>query len=111
LAHPIINVIFNYNENNMGRGRPKTILTEENMRPDKFERIYLDEDGTKQIWKYDITKNATGPYETTIEYPKGTKSFEQIQELLPKTKRKYINPNNGKIVSYQRAKELGILEL
>jgi hypothetical protein len=93
----------------MSRGRPKTILTEVKPQSDKFERVYIDEDGTKQIWKYDLTKSKYNPYETTIEYPKGTKSFEQVQELLPKTKRKYIHPDNGKVINYQRAKELRIV--
>lgn len=93
----------------MSRGRPKTVLTEPIIQLDKFERVYIDEDGTKQVWKYDLTKSKYNPYETTIEYPKGTKSFEQVQELLPKTKRKYIHPDNGKVINYQRAKELGIV--
>jgi hypothetical protein len=93
----------------MSRGRPKTILIEPIIQSDKFERVYIDVDGTKQVWKYDLTKSKYNPYETTIEYPKGTKSFEQVQELLPKTKRKYIHSGNGKIINYQRAKELGIV--
>ena len=90
------------------RGRPKTILTEENIMPSKFERVYKNSDGSKEIWKYDMSKNPNGPYETNIEYPKGTLTFEQIQEQLPKTKRRYLNEINGKYVNYLRAKQLGI---
>ena len=74
----------------------------------KWERTYNNEDGSIQIWKFDMKKNQNGPYEITIEYPKGTKTFEQLQEALPKTKRKYYNPNTGKYVNYLRAKQLGI---
>ena len=75
----------------------------------KFERHYVDEDGSVEVWKYDIRKNPNGPYETAMEYPKGTKTFEQMQELLPKIKRRYLNPETGKDVAYSRAKELGII--
>ena len=76
----------------------------------KFERRYVGEDGLIEVWKYDVRKNSNGPYETTIEYPKGTKTFEQIQEALPKTKRRYLNPETGKDVAYTRAKELGLIK-
>lgn len=76
----------------------------------KFERRYVGEDGSIEVWKYDVRKNSNGPYETTIEYPKGTKTFEQIQEALPKTKRRYLNPETGKDVAYTRAKELGLIK-
>jgi hypothetical protein len=60
------------------------------------------------VWWF-IRKNPNGPYETIMEYPKGTKTFEQMQELLPKTRRRYLNPETGKDVAYTRAKELGLV--
>ena len=75
----------------------------------KFERRYVGEDGSVEVWKFDTRKNTNGPYETTMEYPKGIKTFEQIQEALPKTKRRYLNPETGKDVAYSRAKELGLI--
>lgn len=92
------------------RGRPKkqTEIEVVVVNTTKFERHYTNEDGSVQIWKYDLKKNPNGPYETTLEYPKGTKTFEQLQSELPKTKRKYLNPKNGKYVNYLRAKQLGI---
>ena len=36
----------------------------------KFERVYEDED-TISIWKYDLTKSTTGPFEVEIKYKKG----------------------------------------
>ena len=43
-----------------------------------------------------------------MEYPKGTKTFEQIQEALPKTKRRYLNPETGKEIGWLRYKQLGL---
>lgn len=93
----------------MKRGRPKQILTTW-VPQTKFERVYNNEDGSKQVWKYDLDKNKNGPIETTIEYPKGTVTYEQLQDALPKTKRKYLNPKNGRYVAYFRAKELGLVK-
>jgi hypothetical protein len=39
-------------------------------KPTKFERVYEDED-TISIWKYDLTKSTTGPFEVEIKYKKG----------------------------------------
>jgi hypothetical protein len=33
-----------------------------------------------------------------------------VEDKLPKTKRRYINPKTGKEVAYSRAKELGIIK-
>ncbi len=53
-----------------------------------------------------------GPYKVTIDYPKDYTSLEEDRKLknkkTPKTKRRFINPETGKEVSYQRAKALGI---
>jgi hypothetical protein len=94
----------------MSRGRPKKQVQSEVVTTnlDKYERRYINEDGSIDIWKFDIKKSINGPYETITEYPKGTKTFEQLQSELPKTKRKYLNTKNGKYVNYFRAKQLGI---
>jgi hypothetical protein len=39
-------------------------------KPTKFERVYEDED-TISIWKYDLTKSTTGPFEVEIKYKRG----------------------------------------
>jgi hypothetical protein len=96
------------------RGRPSKQETEAAVAEalalsTKFERRYVGEDGSVEVWKFDTRKNTNGPYETTMEYPKGTKTFEQMQELLPKTRRRYLNPETGKDVAYTRAKELGLV--
>lgn len=97
------------------RGRPSKIQVEAAAAEAlaisiKFERTFKNEDGSIDVWKYDMNKNPNGPYETTTSYPKGTKTFEQMQEALPKTKRRYLNPLTGKEVAYTRAKELGLIK-
>ena len=86
------------------RGRPveikKPIL--------KYTQIFEDEDGGKQIWKYDKTKNPSGPLSVEIKYPKGYKTFAEEQEEIPATKRKYCT-EQGNWVGYQRAKALGLI--
>jgi hypothetical protein len=39
-------------------------------KPTKFERVYEDED-TISIWKYDLAKSTTGPFEVEIKYKRG----------------------------------------
>jgi len=34
---------------------------------------------------------------------------DETSESIPKSKRKYLNPANGKLVGYQRAKKLGLV--
>ncbi len=52
--------------------------------------------------------------EVTIEHPEGHLSAAEEQnklnKKLPKTKQRFINPKTGKEISYQRAKELGIIK-
>jgi hypothetical protein len=91
--------------------RPKEIITQE--KPTKFTREYINEDGVRDIWKYDLNKFPYGPIETEYVYPKGSKHRDQILEeennKLPLYKRRYNNLATGKMVGYQRAKELGLI--
>lgn len=84
-----------------------------NEKPTKFKRNYKNDDGTTEIWNYDLEKFPSGPIEVTIDYPKDYKSsvdeLEESQKNLPITKQKFLNPANGKLVGYQRAKSLGII--
>lgn len=79
----------------------------------KFERNYINSDGTTEVWRYDLNKFKNGPIEVTINYPKGYKSpletFSEEQKDLPITKQKFLNPTNGKLVGYTRAKNLGLI--
>jgi hypothetical protein len=79
----------------------------------KFTREFLDKDGVKSVWSYDLDKFPNGPVSVEITYPKGSKHRDQILEeenaKLPLTKRKFWNKDTGKEVSYQRAKQLGLI--
>ena len=74
----------------------------------KYTQVFEDEDSGKQIWIYDKTKNPFGPISVEIKYPKDYKTFDEEQEQLPATKRKYCT-EKGNWVGYQRAKALGII--
>lgn len=87
-------------------GRPAETKVED--QPRQFTRVHQDLDGYKQIWHFDLDKSPNGPMMVEIFYPDGYFEDEK-EENLPKTKRKYLNPANGKMVAYQRAKELGII--
>lgn len=93
------------------RGRPVIQSIED--KPRQFTRIFKDPDGVISSWIYDLDKRTNGPIEVNNEYPEDWKSpSEEIgddQRNLPITKRKFLNQINGKFVSYQRAKQLGII--
>jgi len=75
----------------------------------KYTREYIDETGYKQVWTYDADDS---PRMVEMFYPKGwfQDEIDEVEnDKLPKTKRKYLNPINGKLVAYTRAKELGII--
>ena len=74
----------------------------------KYTQVFESEDGCKEIWTYDKTKNPSGPLSVEIKYPKQYKTFAEEQEELPATKRKYCT-EKGNWVGYQRAKALGII--
>ena len=45
-----------------------------------------------------------------MNYTSDAEDLKLKNKKLPKTKQRFINPKNGKEVSYQRAKELGIIK-
>lgn len=91
------------------RGRPKEIEPED--RPSKFEKIFTEKSGIIHVWKYDLKKSNKGPIEVEIKYPKDYKDeVLENDESLPLTKRQWINPQNGKLVGYGRAVQLGIFK-
>jgi hypothetical protein len=91
--------------------RPKETIPQAT--PTKFIREYIDDNGVRDVWKFDLDKNPNGPIEVETFYPKGSKHRDQILEeenaKLPLTKRKYNNPATGKMVNYYRAKQLGLI--
>jgi len=80
----------------------------------KFQREFKNDDGTTEIWKYNLEKFSNGPIETITEYPKGWKSASDIIKAenkdLPLTKQQWFNPANGKMVGYTRAKALNLIK-
>jgi hypothetical protein len=100
------------------RGRPKLEIQET---PRNYTREFIDDEGVKTIWKYDLDKFTNGPVEVDIIYPKDWISYEdrakkakkltkQLNGKVPKSKMKYLNPSTGKMVNYGRAKQLGIIK-
>jgi hypothetical protein len=90
------------------RGRP--IETKPEEQSTKFTREYISSDKVKQVWTYDLNKFKRGPISVDVHYPSNYISLEEEEEKLPISKRKYLNPNNGKWVAYQRACVLGLVE-
>jgi len=93
----------------MKKGRPK-----ENHVPQllstKFTREFNSSSGTRSVWTYDLDITTRGPISVSIFYPPGFKSQVEVEEKLPKTKRTYLNVNNGKFVKYYRAVQLGLIK-
>lgn len=92
------------------RGRPKSQTINPEELPKIYQLEFLDKEGVKSIWKYDLDITKNGPIEVEQIYPKGYETPEELREKqnnkLPLTQREYLNPKNGKLVSYQRFKQL-----
>ena len=88
------------------RGRPKE-LPHDYVAPTKFTREVNYEDGTKQIWYYDLNITGNGPVNVEIIHPKNVLSFDDMQEQLPKIHRQYVYED--RLVGYQRAKTLKLI--
>ena len=97
----------------MSRGRPHD--TSNDAKVSKFSVVYENKDGTKDTWTYDLNKQPNGPLSVEIWYPKnynfGTKEQDLVKKFknAPLTQRKWMAPS-GKLVSYQRAKVLGLIK-
>lgn len=95
----------------MKRGRPPVIDPVQTEPLRKFTREYKEYTGHRSVWTYDLDKNPYGPIMVEEFYPKGsTVDPDPTDESIPKTKRKYVNPVNNKLVAYTRAKELGLID-
>lgn len=91
------------------RGRPKQEHETQTEVSRKRTQIVKYEDGTVVTWKWDLDVTPYGPVETIVDYPKGYKHWDEINATLPKYQRMYPNDETGKMVNYQRAKQLGII--
>ena len=87
------------------RGRPKDTPVEEIV---KYTQVVEHSDGAVTTWYWDKSIKTEGPIKTVTKWPKGALDFEQVQEALPKTKRKYAL-DDGRIVGYARARALGFI--
>lgn len=92
------------------RGRPKEAEAKPVL---KYKQVFTNSEGVKTIWHWDKTKFPNGPIKVETQFPQGweseTQKVEKQNKKLPKTKRKYFNPSNGKMVGYARAKSLGLI--
>ena len=81
-----------------------------NKKPSKKEIILTDEIST-DTWVYnDKGQLLEVRLDWDKAYLKKYKADIEYQESLPKSKRQYLNPENGKFVGYTRAKDLGFFE-
>ena len=86
----------------MSRGRPPL---EEPKPLRKFIKEFKDYEGNTYYWHYDFDKFPNGPYKVEVDEIK----VEIKNEDLPLTQRKFLNPANGKMVGYGRAKQLKLI--
>ena len=82
---------------------------EEIIQSRKFTRSFTDQEGVISIWKYDLDKFNRGPIEVEQVYPKDYMSPIDKNKKLPKSQQKFLNPENGRMVGYYRAKTLGLV--
>ena len=90
------------------KGRPAESKHED--QPVKFSRVFKYDDGIVITEHWNLNKSTKGPMAVDITYPKDYKDFDETQDNLPKTKRMYVNPKNGKLVKFFRAKQLGLVK-
>jgi len=78
----------------------------------KFNVEFVDADGIKSVWKYDLDITTSGPISTEQILPKNMEIpivEETPNESLPASKRKYWSEATQKWVGYTRAYSLGLL--
>lgn len=78
--------------------------------PGIMTQVYTNVDGVKHTWYFHHGRRNEGPFKVEMEYPKDWKSNEEINENLPITQQMFLNPANGKMVGYGRAKQLGLIK-
>ena len=91
------------------RGRPA--ITPEETKT-KYTREFVDDDGIKSIWKYDLSITTSGPISTEQLLPKNMEIpvvEETPNESLPTSKRKYWSEATQKWVGYTRGLTLGLV--
>jgi len=86
----------------MSRGRPPL---EEPVRRTKYTQEFVDDEGNKSTFYYNFDKYVGGLYKVEVDEVE----VEIKNEDLPLTQRKFLNPTNGKMVGYGRAKQLKLI--
>jgi len=80
----------------------------------KFSVEFVDADGIKSIWKYDLDVTTSGPISTEQIFPKNMEIIVEeeviLNESLPMSKRKYWSETTQKWVGYTRAYALGLIQ-
>ena len=76
----------------------------------KHEDVYVDETCTDTRIYNEKGQLLEVKLDWNKAYLKKYKEDIEREAALPKSKRKYLNPENGKFVGYARAKELGFFE-
>jgi hypothetical protein len=87
------------------------VVTTTKQKP-RFTREFKDEvTGVIKTFHFDTEKFGMSPYRIDINYPNNWKFEEEIEndESLPISKRKFFNPETGKLVTYTRAHALGLV--
>lgn len=79
----------------------------------QFAREYIEHNGFKSIWLYNLDINPNGPILVENFYPSNyedpNEKLERVNRNLPITKQTFLNPANSKMVGYGRAKTLGLI--
>jgi transcriptional accessory protein Tex/SPT6 len=107
------------------RGRPKETVIEPS--PRKFTKVYEDEDMI-ETWTYNLDIHR-GPISVDIKYKTGAekaiklrakdakqekRTARQMKKIntkqLPLSQQQWLNPANGKMVGYTRAKALNLIK-
>jgi len=58
-------------------------------------------------WYYDLDIRKSGP--VSVECEPSQSMAKVLEDKMPKSQKKYLNPINGKMVSYCRARQLNLV--
>jgi len=78
----------------------------------KFSVEFVDADGIKSVWKYDLDVTTSGPISAEQMLPKNMEIpivEETPNESLPASKKKYWSEATQKWVGYTRGLALGLI--
>jgi len=78
-----------------------------NIHVNKLNQSYTNEDGSMDTWYYDLDIRKSGP--VSVECEPSQSMAKVLEDKMPKSQKKYLNPINGKMVSYCRARQLNLV--